>query len=55
MELFHWGQSMYGGWYIEFRKEDGHFDGKHFNKLNELRAWCKENGLKSEKSLRCDH
>lgn len=38
-----WGKSMYDGWYINYF--DNGWKGKHFDKLAQLRAWAKDNGI----------
>lgn len=39
MKITEYGKSMYGGWYANYIKEDGNYDGEHARTLTEL---CKK-------------
>ena len=55
--LCNWGESMYGGWYVNMWAADGsrRWVCFHFNKFPEVRAWAKENGVKLSKDARLDN
>lgn len=36
MKITEYGKSMYGGWYANYIREDGNYDGEHAKTLAEL-------------------
>lgn len=45
MEIYNWGSSLYGGYYANYWIDETHMKCRHFDKLKDLRKWCKENGM----------
>ena len=55
MKNIYFGESMYGGYYMEYLDEADNRKYLHFDKISELKRFAKENGIDLKKACRLDN
>ena len=55
MNNIYFGESMYGGYYIEWANEDNTRGYKRFEKMAELKRFARANGISLKNAFRFDN